>query len=212
MCARFGVSCCFRAAFTLIELIVVIVILAVLAGAIAPSLLRSAERQVELEAQAAQRLLSIAAERDALSTEPLAIEYDDAAGELRLLVRRTDSTSLAGASGGADWRPDPLALTVVFANAKLGRALADGRPLPRQRWRVAFSQVETRPALALEIEPKSARQSSGRNNAPAGGWQVLLPPDASAASRVGSGGSRGPALASDRSIDLDLAGKGQKPW
>jgi prepilin-type N-terminal cleavage/methylation domain-containing protein len=185
-------------AFTLVEMIVVIVILGILAGVMAPAVLRSSERLAEGEARAAQRLLTIAAERDALSSGPLAIEYSDRDAELRLLVRRGDST---------EWRPDGLVLPVVFSNAKLAQCRADGRALPQSQWRIELSQVQARPAILLNIEARS--RPSGRSNAAARAWQVWLAPDAPAATRS-SGSATLPAA--DRSIDLDANGKGEKAW
>jgi prepilin-type N-terminal cleavage/methylation domain-containing protein len=200
-------------AFTLVEIIVVIIILGVMAGLILPHAIGTSARQVDVEARAAQHLLSIAAERDTLSVEPQALEYDDATSELRLLVRRIGSASAAvqGESGeGADaWRADPLLLPAVFTSGRLTQAWADGRPLPRGRWRVMFTQDQVRPAIVLQVEPRAGAASGAKATA----WQVALPAEASAATRVAvSPGQAFAAAGESRSIDLDASGKGEKPW
>lgn len=207
--------CAARArAFTLIEIIVVLVILGVMAGLILPHALGNNGRRVEAEARAAQHLLSMAAERDTLSLEPQAIEYDDTASQLRLLVRRTGAAFGAPARPAEpeQWRPDPMSLPVVFTTGRLAQAWSDGRPLPRSRWRVIFSQDQARPSLALQIEPRDSADDSG-GNSPRAAWQVSLSPEASSATRtpVEGGGGLAPSAGS-RSIDLDATGRGDKPW
>src|SRR5215510_3248159 len=76
-----------RPAFTLIEMIVVIIIVGVLAGVLLPQALSNTGRRAETEAQNVQRLISIAAERESLSPEPVAVEYDETSATLRILVR-----------------------------------------------------------------------------------------------------------------------------
>lgn len=203
-----------RSAFTLVEIIVVIIILGVMAGLILPHAFGNSGRRVEVEARTVQHLLSMAAERDTLSIEPQAIEYDDAASELRLLVRRTGAafTSGSGKPSSDDWHPDPMSLPVVFTSARLAQAWSDGRPLPRSRWRVIFSQDQARPNLVLQIEPRDAA-SDGRSDDSGGAWQVTLAPEATAAARTAVQRGQGlSAFAGSRSIDLDAAGKGEKPW
>jgi prepilin-type N-terminal cleavage/methylation domain-containing protein len=200
-----------RPGFTLVELIVVIIILAVMAGVIVPRTLNVGSRQADVEARAAQQLLTLAAERDTLSVEPQAIEYDDASGELRLLVRRAGTVTTLGRNDSADaWRPDPLLLPVVFTSSRLAQAWADGRPLPGSQWRVVFSPSQPRPSLTLQVEHSSDRS---RSSEPGTAWQLVLAPDAAAATRLPVQAGQGFAsLASARSIDLDAVGKGEKPW
>jgi hypothetical protein len=184
-----------------------------MAGLVLPHALNTAGRQVDVEARAAQHLLSIAAERDALSVEPQAIEYDGTVSELRLLVRRTGSASTVARGTTADaWHPDPLLLPVVFTSGKLTQAWADGRPLPRNQWRVILAQDQARPSIVLQIETRSDRAGAPAADK-AGAWQVALSAEASAATRapVTSGQGFSAALGS-RSIDLDASGKGEKPW
>lgn len=192
-------------AFTLVELIVVTVILAVLAGLILPRIAGNTARHIEAEAQAAQRLLSVAAERDALWGDPVAIEYDDSARELRLLVRRGAGGEVA--SAGAEWRPDPLLQPVVFTHARLSQAWADGRALPTARWRVAFLPTDVRPELTLQIDPAGGASREGG----LAGWEITLAPDGAAAV-MGSAGGGAPGVFASRSIDLDAVGRGDKPW
>ena len=62
-------------AFTLIEMLVVVVIISILAAAMIPSMLNVGQRQAEQEARAVQRLLSIAAEKADVWNQPVAIDF-----------------------------------------------------------------------------------------------------------------------------------------
>jgi prepilin-type N-terminal cleavage/methylation domain-containing protein len=209
-CARFEPA----PGFTLVELIVVIIILGVMAGMIVPRTLNVGARQTDVEARSAQQLLTVAAERDTLSVEPQAIEYDEASNELRLLVRRAGTAVTLSRNDSADaWRPDPLLLPVVFTSSRLTQAWADGRPLPRNQWRVVFSPSQPRPSIVLQIERRSDRSEARSSSEPGSAWQVGLAPDAPSASRSPVQSGQGFAsLVNSRSIDLDAAGRGEKPW
>ncbi|MFN7021025.1 MAG: type II secretion system protein [Phycisphaerales bacterium] len=208
-----------RPAFTLVEMIVVIIILGVMAGVALPRLLGNDSRRVETEVQAVQRLLTIAAERGAFIPEPVAVDYDSASSTFRLMVQRRGaafSSSRAGGGGsnarpGArEWTTDALVQPVELSGTIATNAWTDGRPLPARGWRVVFMPAEPRPALAIQLRPRSGgANSSGQADA----WQVTLGPDEPAASRASPAGSAaGVPLAASRAIDLDAAGKGEKPW
>lgn len=203
--------------FTMVEMIVVVVLLAIFAGLIAPRVLNTTERQAEAESRQAQRLLTILAEREAVSAEPQAIEYDQRDGQLRLLVRRTVTGAAADAQ--PDWRVDPGVPPLTFVRSHLADAFADGRSLPRGRWRLVVSGSggggggdQPRPGISLVIR---AGQPTSGAIAPADepAWVVALGSDAPAAS-WGSVKTQPPAAiaAMPRAVDLDASGKGDKPW
>lgn len=198
------------AAFTLVEVIVVIVMLAIFGGLIVPRIIGSGVRQAEAEAKQAQRLLTTLAEREAISPEPQALEYDERDGQLRLMVMRAAAgTSLDDPAG---WRPDPGVPPLNFTQTHLAQALADGRALPRSKWRlVVAGGDQPRPAITLVVRAGAAA-SSAAVSAETPSWVVGLGTDAPAAT-WGSEKSQSPgAVGLARSVDLDATGKGDKPW
>ena len=190
-------------AFTLIELICVMVILSVIAGMIVPRILNTRARAAENESREVQRLLNVAGEKAALWSLPVAINYAD--GKLELWTRRADGGTASDAVGAASgrWIVDPGAESVTLVNTRIKQATADGVVLPGGKWRIEFAPGQPRPAVGIALESVA--------NA-AAGWQVSLDSDANGATRqaTGAGGDRGAAIA--RSIDLDDAGKGTAPW
>lgn len=182
--------------FTLIELIVSIMLLGLLAAIITPRFFDSAARRAAACALEVKNLVSVAAHRDSIGADRLALEYDGRARLLRMLVLR------AGADGTQDvvWRPDPLVNDVGIASGAALTAYADGRQLDPTGWRITMPTSEPRPTLELRLALESARSE---------GWAVMLFPGASSAKLRAPGAGFSPAL---RSIDLDLDGTGDRPW
>lgn len=208
-----------RPAFTLVEMIVVIIILGVMAGVALPRLFGNDSRRVEVEVQAVQRLLTIAAERGSFIPEPVAVDFDGASSTFRLMVQRRGAAFApprAGAGGSTarpgarEWTADALVQPVELSGTIVTNAWTDGRPLPARGWRVVFTPTQPRPALAIQMRSRSGgADSSGRAEA----WQVTLGTDEPSASRAWLAGSgAGAPLVATRAIDLDAAGKGEKPW
>jgi len=182
-----------RRAFTLIELVVVIVILAVVAGVAAPRLLGSRSRAAQNEARSAAALLSVAAHRSALGTGRLAMEYSGTTRTLTLL-------RLGPAESG--WAPDSLADPVRLVNATLDSAAANGSVLPAGGWRVEFPTNDRRPDLVLVL--RSTPETRTRRV-----WTIGLPSVGASAELVE--GDR-PASAWPVAIDLDAEGVGDQRW
>lgn len=187
--------------FTLIELIVVMIIIGVIAGVTIPRMFGSTARAAQAEAENVQRLLTIAAERDAYGNEPLAVEYSEADQSLTILSRRDSAAGV----GQAQWMPDRVLLPVFLSKVRISGAWEGGRALPRNSWRVVFSKLEQRPLISIQLE--SLVSDSGN---PKPVWQVTLTPEASNATRDSGSGNLAPA--DGRVIDLDLTGKGDKTW
>lgn len=182
-----------RRAFTLVELVVVIVILAVVAGVAAPRLLGSRGRAAQNEAREVAALLSVAAHRSALGGGRLAVEYSGGDRALTLL-------RLGSAEEG--WVPDSLSTPVRLANARIAAAAADGAALPSGGWRVEFPTNDRRPDLLLIVQ-------SATGVRPARVWTVGLPSFAAAAGI--EEGDR-PASGWPVSFDLDAEGVGDQRW
>lgn len=206
-----GSRCAVAAGFTLVEVIVVIVMLAIFGGLIVPRIIGSGVRQAEAESRQAQRLLTIMAERQAISPEPQALEYDERDRQLRLLVMRAAAGTTPDEP--AVWRPDPGVPPLTFSQTHLAQALADGRALPRSKWRlVVAGGDQPRPSIALVIRAGASSGGGAAAAADSPSWVVALGPEASAATwgseKSQSAGSVGLA----QTLDLDAMGKGDKPW
>lgn len=196
-------------AFTLIEAIVVMVIIAILATMITPRVLNIGRRQVENESRLLQRMLTVAAEKCDVWNQNVALDYKSKTQTFSVWTMREDAKADPTLTGSArvKWAIDPLVETVVLTQSKLQAASQDGQLLPSGDWRVTFTPGQPRTVLSLTLEPNAGNGSTR--------YTLGLAPESTGATRVASdqGGSTAgkPGVAS-RSIDLDDAGKGQSPW
>lgn len=180
--------------FTIVEVIVVMVVLAVLAGAMAPRLTSSAGRRARVEARAIERTLSAAAMRDAMSSQRVALEFDGSS--LRALAY-----GATGEDPEADrvWRVDPLIPEARLTELSLAGGAADLERLSGQGFRIEFPRTGRRPDIDLRLIDSRglvwrAALRSGAMRAVAGRESDVTP--AAAASIV----------------DLDETGQGRRPW
>lgn len=183
----------------MIEMVVVVVILGVLAMAVVPRMVSTRGREVQATAQRLADLLTIAARRDSLLSQRIAVEYDSRDGQLRLmrlLVPQPES------GGPAVWQPDALAPAADIGNARVLEAWMDGSSLDPKQWRVELPQNQMRPAIAMVLA-----DAGGRNL-----WRVDLAPRATravvtAGQQVARDGVEGSEF-----VDLDAGGQGVTPW
>ena len=185
-------------AFTIVELIVIVVILGVLAGVTVPRLLDLSDRAVAGELRDVADLLSSAGAREALSSAPVAIEYRDQI--FRLLTLRSPD-ELTPWSGYGQWVEDKLALPVRLDLLTLGTASAGGQMLDGEAWRVSFSTLEARPAIALGLADRQGRA-----------WAVWLASDADRAQIASLGGGVTADDLQPSPVDLDATGREEDPW
>jgi prepilin-type N-terminal cleavage/methylation domain-containing protein len=186
--------------FTIVELIVVIVILAVAAGLVAPRLMNLGGRQARADAQAVAEVLAIAARREDQTSQPVAVEFDAERNELRMMVFAPSE----GTGGVPQWRTDRLAPAAVLRSTLIERAVSEGNELTGVRWRIELSQSSRRPAISVTLRDET-HGDRWRVQLPAGSTQVIVTP-ASANDAMGAMGGV------DGSIDLDRAGRGQDAW
>lgn len=180
-------------AFTLIELIVCIVILGILAGAVAPRFLSLGSRRAESEVQAIASLVSAAAMRDELTSQPIALAFDAQTSRLSML-----SVQAASADAVGIWKHDPIVAPLTLSDAQIVSIQSGVRTLDPRDWRVEFPQIEPREKLTIEL-------ADAKNDSH---WVLILSPTATAAALY-PGTEKD--LPSDET-DLDQIGKEEDTW
>ncbi|MBL0926992.1 MAG: prepilin-type N-terminal cleavage/methylation domain-containing protein [Phycisphaerales bacterium] len=184
-------------AFTLVELIVVIVILGVLFLLTVPRLTSTEARRAENEVRSVALLLSAIAQRDALGSQRLSLAYDAADRRLSASVFRSTGDAI---NPDGRWSSDPLLPPVVFEAARLETALFDGARADSRGWTIELFPGVGRPTIQLVFAAGEAQRPSR--------WLVdLLPYSTMAAVATPSGG-----LSRPTAVDLDAQGMRLSPW
>ncbi len=182
-------------AFSLVEVVVVVVILAVVAGFAMPRVLNAGGRQVRAAAVSTGDLLSVAARREALTSQQVCVTYDEATHQIVLLSLVTESSE-----GGspAFWRVDRLAPAVRLGDAVVAAVEADGAAMDPASFRLEFTPGVRRASYKVSLTDARAKEQ----------WTIELPAHADQAV-VGPGSGSG---LFDHSIDLDAGGAGSAAW
>ncbi len=207
-------SAALRRAFTLLELVVVVVMIAILATVFLPRLTGQSQRQAEGEAIRVQQLVTAAAERSSLAGGQVAIRYttSDEGPTLAVVSREPAPLENARARTTPSWKPELLIDPLRLEHLELKHATSDGRRLDPRQWVVPLNGAMTRPALSLVL---------GQKDTPAGAaYRIDLAQDAIEARRtglapdqIGVAGSRAlQAGPPERAVDLDATGRGDSPW
>jgi Tfp pilus assembly protein FimT len=178
----------------MVELIVVTVILVVLAGAMLPRLGSGDSRRVRLVAESMADLLSIAARRDALTSQRVCLDFDQQTEGARLLVY------VVKEDGVAEWREDILSSRVGTHGAVVQSAFVNGIELDNRTFRIEFTPSDRRPVVALTLADASGRYP----------WRVEL--NANGAQAVARPFDPAAPPATDGTIDLDATGMEDSPW
>jgi prepilin-type N-terminal cleavage/methylation domain-containing protein len=217
-------------AFTLIELIVVVVLLGVVAGLAAPRLMSNASRRAESNMREIADVLGIAARRDASgggsAGESQRLAFDGEKKTFALQVRRARVNGRGETEDAGVWRNDPLSPVVNLEYVKVSRVVIDGVAADDRAWTLDFVPGQVRPTVEMVIESVSGgdagrgtgggRGASGGAGASGGGprWNVLLLPYGTSAeiASLGVTPSAASSAAALRSIDLDASGVGDRPW
>jgi prepilin-type N-terminal cleavage/methylation domain-containing protein len=181
-------------AFSLVEVIVVIVIMGVLAAVTIPRITGMAGRRVRATAESLADLLATAARRESLTSQQSIVGYrkDLHAISLSVLV------ATEGESSSAMWVEDRLAPSVNLGEAVIQAVEADGGAMDPMEWSFDFLPGVRRPGLAIVLSDPANRER----------WRVELP--SGAAHAVVSQAEFSGLL--DQSIDLDAAGAGSAAW
>ncbi|MFN0011139.1 MAG: prepilin-type N-terminal cleavage/methylation domain-containing protein [Phycisphaerales bacterium] len=194
-------------AFSLIEVVVVIILVSVLAGVTLPRLTGGAARRAEQEVREVASLLSALALRESLSGRATALAYDTDAAELSVLVRDPTDTGDVQEREAADWYMPPLIRPVRLTETRVTRLLADGAAFPPGSFRIEMPQGQARPMIDLLVQLASANSSDAERC-----WQVTLDPGQTAAASRPLAGTTAFTPTQAESIDLDAAGRRTTPW
>ncbi len=196
-----------RRGLTIVEVIVVCIIIALLAGLVVPRLGNLAARRAEVEAKGLAALLSAAAQRDAMSSQAYAVAFEPGTATVGLLAYR-EAEDPAQPGG---WVPAPWQSPLVLAEAEIRGIAVDGRPIGTPTsggnvgaWRAEFYPSQPRPRVSVLLTAKAAPDQYA--------WQVdlgstqamavLKPLPSAAAWSPGD-----PEL-----VDLDRQGMREEPW
>jgi len=142
-------------AFTLVELIVVIVILGVLAGVTTVRMSNTLGRRGRVAVNRVQNVLDALAHRQVASQAPAALVYDAGHGELWL--ERYDFAADLGETPGTranrgQWRRDLIAPVAAFERDVLLRAAWFDGQLERGSFRIEVAPQMVRPSIEIEIQ------------------------------------------------------------
>lgn len=116
-------------AFTLVELMVTLVIVGLILGLMVPRVATMAGRGVSAEADAVAGLLSNAAGRGAIASEPLRVR----AGAKRVEVERR-FLETSGRNEVWVWRRDPFMPAVTLNRGTISEVYLDGQPVSGTPW------------------------------------------------------------------------------
>jgi prepilin-type N-terminal cleavage/methylation domain-containing protein len=187
-----------RRAFSLIEVVVVCVLLAILAGLALPRFSNVNGRRAEASVKEFAELISSAATRDQLTGQAVAIDFDGVSGRLRVFVPPMAEEGKTRSTEEGDWVPDPLSRSVELEGARVVSVVQDFEGLDASKWRITFPRTEPRPRVVVTIEQDGGEQS----------WAIVLTPTGTRA-RV-----EDPSMASQDSdsVDLDATGRATRAW
>ncbi len=190
-----------RRAFTLIEVIVVIILLGVAAAVVIPRAFSGGTKRAEQVARSAASLLTAVAQRDATAFEPMLLVYSREEATLEVHVMRGDAEGRDRA-----WKPDLFIDPVRFGDGVLRSASIDGQPLDDREWRIELPVNTPRPGIVLEITEEGADDGSARR------WRITLPAGASAARLTDLRVVSDTADSTGQVVDLDAIGMGDRAW
>lgn len=218
-------------AFTLIEIIVVVLIIAIAAGVFLPRLGGNADRRAQVEAEGVRELISILAEQQSdvgvtLGTSAGGVDTNTASGVASLLFNpETNSIGIVRRVAGdrkGEWadQADRLVSPVPLDECVLAQVVLDGRVQEvksGEAFRIDFVPRQPRPAVSIVLVMRRAGSGTfGSGSSSAGAersWQIDLAPLAAAATmRELAPGTRVADPLVSESVDLDLNGEGDSPW
>ncbi|MEY4943438.1 MAG: hypothetical protein RL254_1619, partial [Planctomycetota bacterium] len=138
-----------RRAFTLIELIVVVVVLGIAAAAIVPKFTGTARQEADNAVDQVAELLRLFAYRQSLSAQQVALWRDGNDGRIHLLVMDSDP---ADPEALPAWRPDRFAAPVSLPmGVELVEIQNNDQRVDPAEWTIASVPGGERPKIAIRI-------------------------------------------------------------
>ena len=194
-----GPSRCTRLrGFTLLEVMVVVLILALLATITVPRVTGMARREFDLAADQVADLLTMFAQRDNLGQRPVGLWYDESRRSLALVVLDViDPESRTEADWQIDPFVDPVRLPDIVDASSL-MVMADGEAAYIADWPLSHTPGEARPTIEVYF------QSFDRSHR----VTLVLQPYDVAPQRMDRSGRAQARLP----VDLDAAGRSREDW
>ncbi len=188
-----------RRAFTLIEVIIVIALLAILTSMIVPRLVGHEGRVQQLAAERVADMLTMFAQREALSSKPVGIWHDAERNWLVLVVLDIND---ANPDEPATWRPDRAVAPVKLPASVPPDGVAgtaDGRAIDFRQWPIATEPGRPRPRIEISLYTDDGSVRT-----------VVLPAHAIAPYHLDR--ELESMIALREPVDLDAAGRHREDW
>jgi prepilin-type N-terminal cleavage/methylation domain-containing protein len=139
-----------RRGFTLIEALLVVAVLAILAGLIVPRIGGITRRQESVAIDRVADLLTMFAFRSSAGKQPVGLMYDGRTRTFELLILDIDPTQRGDP---IVWQPDRLSMPAPLPDGlELAFAREDLATLPDTEWMIATKPGGERPRIELRLE------------------------------------------------------------
>jgi prepilin-type N-terminal cleavage/methylation domain-containing protein len=186
-------------AFTLVEMIVVIVVLSIIMAVALPRLTGSGNREFQQAADEVANLLMMYAQRDMLSPRPVGLYYNESIGQLLVMVNDEDDRFPGRA---AEWYPDPTVPPVRLPDIVDPTSIlviADDELVDIRRWPLSHVPGQPRPTIEIQLATDDRAQTTS----------LYLPHYALAPRRSDDDHDM---MTLRYPIDLDQAGRSREAW
>jgi type II secretory pathway pseudopilin PulG len=204
-------------AFSMVEMIVVIILIGVLAAIVLPRFMGTRDRAAGAESETVRQLMSSLGQRLTLSGQGVALQFEPEARRFSLLMRAdtgSQATTSATARPNDEWKPMPLVRPVTLASTRLAALVVDGRSIPVTTingnagapYQLEFQPGRARPVVSIVL----VREDLAADDAPA--FQIDLPSSEPVAKVRSIASARTFMPLQTRGEDLDAAGRRDKAW
>ncbi|MEK6702602.1 MAG: prepilin-type N-terminal cleavage/methylation domain-containing protein [Planctomycetota bacterium] len=192
-----------RRAFTMVELIVVVIVMTVVAATIIPRFSGNEARAAEQEARNVKEFFSSVGARAVLTSQSLQVEYNSLTRQFVMKTARATSDP-ANFASEREWLPDPLLAPVKLEHVNVRTISADGLPGDVVNFLIELPVGRPRPALVVILGQSNTGET--------GAWRVELPPEGVEAIFAKTDPLDAAMPSTGTSQDLDASGMGDTPW